>query len=362
MSNLDQIFAPIDAIKEPEVKKVLEYNPSAKNSKTGVYQGCIRFIPWHMDPNKSIMQKTQVFLTDPLTQRGRYIDSPRSVNEQCVITDTFWSLYNSDNAVLKDFAKKHINISTTYTALVQIVADDQHPELVGKILPWRFKKTIWEKLYNESHPQMGIAYNPFDIINGRYFSIKVVLKNGWNNYDNCGFFDYRGNNGETSGMLMMNESNRFEIVTPNTDRQRVYDYLVQNSPNLNDYDYKPWTTDDANYVNSVIQTITQYAQTGTYGQNVAVATAPQVNQQVSMPNMSVPSMQPIPTTPYSQPAVPTMSMPNGPVMEANVQSVPPVASPIMGIDLPQMNNESIPQMNATPQNSGMNLADLYGGL
>lgn len=374
MNNLDEIFAPTNAVVEPEKpKRALEFNPSAKNSKNGTYNAVIRFIPWYKDPSKSVMKKEQIYLIDPLSNRGRYIDSPKSVGEQCIVTDLFWNLFNSQNVALKEFGKKHINISGAYTALVQIITDDQHPELVGKILPWRFKKAIWDKLFNESHPQMGVAYNPFDIINGRYFSVKVVQKGGWNNYDQCNFFDYRGQNGETSGMLMLNDAgNAFEIVTNQTDRQRVYNYLVANSPDLSVYDYKPWTADESNYVQGVVQTINQYANTGTYGQNVAMATSvtaptyPQptaggvVQQTVTAPIQT--NVQPV--VEMQMPAMPQPQMPTV-NMNATMPSVEiPQTPTIQGIDLPDMGGPVMPEMQnvAAPNPVGMGLDNLYGVL
>lgn len=372
MNNLDEIFAPTNAVVEPEKpKRALEFNPSAKNSKNGVYNAVIRFIPWYKNPSKSVMKKEQIYLIDPLSNRGRYIDSPKSIGEQCIVTDLFWNLYNSQNVSLKEFGKKHINISGAYTALVQIITDDQHPELVGKILPWRFKKSVWDKLMNEQHPQMGMGYNPFDIINGRYFSVKVVQKGGWNNYDQCNFFDYRGQNGETSGMLMLNPAgNSFEIVNANTDRQRVYDYLVANSPDLDVYDYKPWTADESNFVQGVVQTINQYANTGTYGQNVAMATsvtAPTYPQPTTGGVVQQTVTAPIQTNvqPVVEMQMPTMPQPQMPTVNMNM-TMPSVEIPqtptIQGIDLPDMGGPVMPEMQnmAAPNPVGMGLDNLYG--
>lgn len=388
MNNLDEIFAPTNAVVEPEKKRALEFNPSAKNSKNGTYNAVVRFIPWHMDPSKSVMKKDQIWLKDPISQKGRYIDSPRTVGEQCVVTDLFWNLYNSQNAQLKDFAKSHISISPTYAALVQVITDEQHPELVGKIVPWRFKKSIWDKLFNESHPQMGVAYNPFDIINGRYFSVKVVMKSGWNNYDQCNFFDYRGQNGETSGMLMLNDAgNAYEIVTAQSDRNKVYNYLVSNSPDLSVYDYKPWSSDESAFVQGVVQTISNYANTGSYGQNVAMATSiptpniittptvgqpvvtmPSANQNVSMP---VQNIQAGPTIQMQNQVVPQVNMNESFNNVPTMPTMPTMEMPqpsIMGVDLPDMtvNNSGGPVMNESvphaPTVVGMGLDSIYNDI
>lgn len=378
MSNLDQLFAPTNVINEPAKKEsAYEFNPSAKNVQGGVYQAIIRFVPWHKDPSKSIMSKYQAFVKDPVSQKGRYIDSLKNVGKDCPIVNTFWELYNTKMPSLQDFAKKHLSYSETFVSLVQVISDEHHPELVGKILPWRFKKTIWEKLYNEQHPQMGVGSNPFDIINGRYFAIKVVLKNGWNNYDNCGFFDYKTATGAVgaSAMLMVNPvTNTYEPVTTSTDRQSVYNYLVTNSPDLGIYDHREWSPEDTQFVMGVCQTVKTYAQTGNIAQNVATATAPTMsaapNPVVNVaPPSATPTMPSMPQFESATPSAPSMPQMNVPQMNVPQMNVPqmgttvPGAPSITGVDLPdQMMARPTAQPVATPQATGLNLQDIYNDL
>ena len=375
MTNLDSLFAPMNAITEPEKKVIAEFNPSAKNSASGVYRAVVKFLPWHENPDKSVMRKTQCFVVDPITQKGRYIDSLRNVGKQCPVVNMFWNIYNTNNKQLQDFAKKFLGNGETYTSLVQIISDDQHPELVGKIVPWRFKKTIWEKLYNEQHPQVGMAHNPFDIINGRYFSVYVVLKNGWNNYDNCQFFDYIGENGEPSSMMMLNPAtNTYQHITAQTDRQSVYDYLVANSPNLGAYDHREWSPEDVQYVNGVLQTITNYVQNGGNVAQAAPATTfnmptPEVNtpavNEVAMPS-GMPNMNTSPTPSTTPMTAPNMNMPT-PGLNMNSSVTPPPVVPSMpsitGIDLPEISNTptapTMPKINQSNAQGNMNLSEVY---
>lgn len=362
MTNLDSIFAPVGAIKEPEKKVSAEFNPSAKNSKTGVYKAVVKFLPWHANPEKSIMRKTQCYVVDPVTQKGRYMDSLRNVGQQCPILNTFWNIYNTNNKQLQDFAKKYLSNGETFTSLVQVISDEQHPELVGRILPWRFKKTVWEKMYNEQHPQVGIAHNPFDIINGRYFSVYVVLKNGWNNYDNCQFFDFVGENGEPSSMLMLGPDNQYRRITAQTDRQSVYNYLVTNSPDLSAYDHREWSAEDTQYVNGVIQSVTNYVQTGNMGavptmsSNPVVSSTPMTNPVVNEVANVVPQTFTNNVPGVTNPVQP-MTPPQVNLGQVNVSQ----PAPITGIDLPDVQLPPTPQMSATP-NMGMDLGDLYKNL
>ena len=382
MSNLDQLFAPTNVINEPVKKETTyEFNPSAKNVQGGVYQAIIRFVPWHKDPSRSIMSKYQAFVKDPISQKGRYIDSLKNVGKDCPIVNTFWELYNTKMPTLQDFAKKHLSYSETFVSLVQVISDEHHPELVGKILPWRFKKTVWEKLYNEQHPQMGVGSNPFDIINGRYFAIKVVLKNGWNNYDNCGFFDYKTANGMVgaSAMLMFNPAtNAYEPITSSTDRQSVYDYLVNNSPDLGIYDHREWTPEDTQFVMGVCQTVKTYAQTGNVAQNIANATTPSMSVAPNAVVNVTPTVEPVkaimpqfesamtPPSTMPQMNVPQMNVPQMNVPQMNIPqmgaTVPEMPS-ITGVDLPeQMVSQPTAQPNATVTPTGLNLQDIYNNL
>lgn len=375
MTNLDSIFAPqfnMDASTTSFKRE--EFLPNAKNGKNGEYKAVIRFVPWHVDPEHPIITKVQAFVVDPTTNRGRTIDSPRSVNQQCPIVDMFWNLMNTQRQEFKDIAKKCLSSYTVYTALVQIISDEQHPENVGKILPWRFKKTIWDKIYNEMHPQMGKAYNPFDIINGRYFSIKVTLKSGFNNYDNCLFFDYQGENGETSGMWFKNTTGNFEIVTAHSDRQVVYDYLVANTPDMTKYQYNEWTEDDSRFVNNVLNTLSSYANLGTVGQAVAgvqnVATnvggyvqttpsAPVMPTPVASSNVGMPAMPQMPTPAAPAVNVPTMSatpnvgIPEMPSMPSMPQA-PTATANITGVDVP----ETVVAPKVNPATQTFNLGNL----
>ena len=180
--------------------------------------------------------------------------------------------------------------------------------------------------------------------------------------------------------LLNEATNRFEIVTAQSDREKVYNYLVTNSPNLAAYDYKPWTEDESNFVQSVVQTINNYANTGTYGQNVAMATSitappyPQptvmgqtTSNQMPHPTMPTPAAPPVmpPIQTNAQPSV-MMPTPAAPVYEMQQPTMPemPTAPSIMGIDLPDVGGP-MPEMavnNPEPQVVGMGLDSIYNNI
>ena len=366
MSNLNDIFGAVPSIEQPAQNfKLDEFNPSAKSSKTGTYTAIIKFIPWHVDPQKSIMSKTESYLTDPNTKQGKVVDSLKNFQQSCPIVDTFWALHNSGDASLQAFVKKHINTYTSHASIVQVIKDDVHPENNGKFLVWRYKKTIWDKLYNESHPQYGTNPQPFDIINGRYFAVNVSLKSGYNNYDNCQFI-----NASSSGIYIADANGNFSQVDATTDRQTIYNYLVNNSPDLNKYAPKEWDEKTSIFVTTTLDNINRYAQAGTMSSNIAAVGGPLNTPPMGAINVTPQS--PVSTNPVVTPA-PTMPSFNN-VSNPNTMSVtdlnnnfttnqsptPPQVPNITGVDLPPMPN--IQAAPTAPVGLGLGLDDIVGNL
>ena len=364
MSNLNDIFNAVPTIEQPVQQnlRIDEFNPSAKSSKSGNYTAIVRFIMWHKDPQNSIVSKVESYVTDPLTKQSRVVDSLKNFQSTCPINDTYWTLQNTKDAALQAFAKKHINTYKTHASLVQIIKDDVHPENVGKILVWRYKQTIWDKLYNETHPQYGTNPSPFDLINGRYFAVNVCLKSGFNNYDNCQFI-----NSGASGMYVMNNG-QYTQVDANTDRQLIYDFLVNNSPDLSKYEAKQWDEKTAAFVNSALENINRQAQYGSMPSNIAPLTNNNIQPQSPL------AAQPIATTlkmnvsapnpdvahvPTLDTPLPNFTAPTKPTMESNITQ--PTNVGVTGIDLPPMPNiNNTP--TATPVGLGLGLEEIVGAM
>lgn len=255
-NNLDELFAPQVKIEEEKQKKVGEYNVSADKGKNGVYKAIIRFIPWWKDPSNSIKSKFTCWLKDPLTDKGRYVDDPASINEPSILNEAYWKCKNSESASLQEQAAR-FSRKQTYAALIQVIKDENQPELNGKILVWRFGKKIQDKINSEMNPPIGDPKNPWDLINGRYFALTVTKVSGYNNYDNSQFVDFKN-----SGLQMYSEDGKLvEIVSSSSNKTQVFEYLKLNSPDLDEYNFKPWTKDISDYVNHVVSLVLQPAGT-----------------------------------------------------------------------------------------------------
>ena len=343
------LFSPIGATKE-EKQNTEQYKVSFKDGNNGVYRSVVRFIPNYMDPSKCTMIKNVSWVKNPITQKGMYVDDPRSVGQPSPVTDMYFNLYNTKIATYVDWAKQYLGSKKQYASLVQIVSDEQHPELVGQIRVFVYGKKVYEKLNNEEFPQgagqQGI--NPFHPIYGRKFSIVCTNQSGFNNFDQSSFFDERqGNQILPSGMWYIDPANpnQYSIVDENTDPEVLMDYLTKNSPDLSKYDYHSWTEEQTKHVEevltiarnfmttgSMVGSQTQTMQAGLQAVNTPnPAPAPTYNPAPQFPGATVnPVSNPVPTpapapVPLSSPTPSPTPSPNPAPMVTGV--TPPVVTP-----------------------------------
>ena len=399
MSNasLAGLFNPQSVVEAPTASRnVDEYKVNFKDGKGGMYESVVRFIPNVADPTKCIMAKQISWVKNPVTQKGIYVDDPRSVGEFSPVVDMFFKCRNTNNAQIQEFGKAHLSTKQQYAALVQIIQDENHPELVGKIKVLRFGKKVWDKLHNEEHPTMGQGYNPFHPIYGRYFHIKCVSQSGFNNFDQSSFIDNRNAQGiSTTGFYYEDPAYPGQMVpvTENSNQQAVADWLAANSPDLSKYDYQPWTAEQQTFVNEVLAIIGNYLQGGgnlqtnlqtihtptpsitSMPMNTApsfpgaqmpmreAAPAPQMPG-IGMPTMNIPTPQPQMTMPT--PPAPTPNLGGLSLGESTVPGVNPnVGVPsITGIDIPTVDNSRPGNVGfATPGTGiGGNLDDVIAQL
>ena len=218
------------------------YNPSPERGKEGVYSAVIRFIPYWKDPKKSIMKKWTVWLVDPLTNRGRYVDCPTTINQKSVLLDMYWKLKNSNSVAEKELAKNFAR-KQKMASLIQVIKDDNNPDLVGKILIWPFGVKIYNKIQDIMQPEFGEPHMPFDLFEGRAFHVKIKKVGGYNNYDDCKFL-------EQSAPIMIDGK---PVKKTEENMQKIIEFLKENSPDLSKFDFQPWDEETKMFVNTVIK-------------------------------------------------------------------------------------------------------------
>jgi hypothetical protein len=258
--NYNAFFAPDTEVKEQKSYQSAEYSPSAAKGKNNVYQSIVRFIPWWKNPKHgSIQEKWVSYLVDPVTNRGKYVDCPSSVGKDSPLQSIYWKLKKSESVqeqkLADTFSRRH-----SYASLVQVIKDDNNPELEGKILVWRYGVKIWEKINAELKPVIGEKHDPFDIINGKAFALVITKVSGYNNYDQSKFVDKK------IPLCIPNSEGQLIPVAKDgklvKDQSEVFDWVKEASPDLDVYSYKEWDKETYDYVNHVITAVTGQSISG----------------------------------------------------------------------------------------------------
>jgi len=272
--NYNAFFSPDVEANEIISKQTDEYTPKAEKGKNNVYQSIIRFIPWWKDPKHgSIQDKWVCYLQDPVTNRGRYIDCPSSVGKPSPLQDIYFKLKKSESVqeqkLADTFSRRH-----SYASLIQVIRDENEETQVGKILVWRYGIKIWEKINAELKPVIGEKHDPFDILQGKVFALVITKVSGFNNYDQSKFVDKRiplcipEDKGGKTVLIPINE---------NSNKEQVFNWVKENSPELSKYTYQDWDQETFEYVNHVITAVTgQGAVTQKYDSIVNRESSPAV--------------------------------------------------------------------------------------
>lgn len=158
-----------DGIYRVDLKKVLD-------KKKG-YRAVVRFLPNLTKEGRvgqSAIEKIShyVDIKNPRELSG-YFDSAKNFGEKCALTDLFYSMKNSNNAILHEKANK-LKYQRKYYSYVLVIEDEQQPDLVGKIMIMQYGKTIRDKIMAEKNGDItGVSCNVFDLAEGKDFVLIV---------------------------------------------------------------------------------------------------------------------------------------------------------------------------------------------
>ena len=185
MAELDELFSGLD-----NKMDFLNEQSSAKNTdgiyridlskckdKKKGYRSVVRFLPNLTKEGKVgqlALEKVSHFvdIKNPKELSG-FFDSPKNFNEKCALTDLYYQMTNSKNAILQERAKM-LKYSKKYYSYVLVLEDEQQPDLVGKILIFQYGKTIKDKILAEKNGEIsGVGCNVFDLSQGKDFVLLV---------------------------------------------------------------------------------------------------------------------------------------------------------------------------------------------
>lgn len=364
--SLDALFNAEPTI-QAEQQVITEFKPAAKKGQGQIYEAVIRFIPNPEDPtNKSIVAKNTAFLKNPQTNVQMEVDCPSTVGQPDPIQDAFFSLRNSDNPILKENSKQ-FSRRQRYASLIQVLSCKSEPSLVGKILVWRYGIKIHEKIYNEMNPPIGTPRNPFNMFTGRPFYVKVKLVSGFNNFDDSQFIDIQDPNEGAMKILIKNTQGQEywqpiteQVISSNPKvKELVYNYLKENCPSLEPFEFHPWNDETRQFVTTCIN----FYSNAQASMAAATGAMPQQGGFMAQPAKSP---QVMPQAPV-QPQMGIAGLEMG-INTDNMNQTEPggfAASTVPGIATGEidnlLNNGPAPGQNM-PNGNAMNLDDVLSGI
>ena len=235
------------------------YRPSlddAKDKKTG-YRSVFRFLPNLLENGKvgpAAIEK-HIHYADFKNEPGLsgYYDCNKNFEDKCDLCTMYWKLKNSKNAADQEKAKL-ISRQTKYYSYILILEEEQHSELVGKIMIFPYGWTIKEKINGEKNGEVsGEACNVFDLAKGKDFVLIIKEKGGFANYDASSFK-------ESSPLKLFDaDKNRF-VAVPVDENGKILDKakdkikksLLTRDVDLKEYMPVPWDEEVKGKVTDII--------------------------------------------------------------------------------------------------------------
>jgi len=217
------------------------YNPSADKGIDKVYTSQIKFIPNIFNPSMPMVKKYTYWLVNSETEDRKSVDCPSTVGQYSLLQDTFFTLYKSTSARDKALADGFKRRQAFY-ALVYIVKDEHQPNMEGKIKVFKFGNQLYDILKQSAND----PDEPNDFLNiftGKTLKLQVTEKSGFNCYTQSKFMNKVDNLNIDGKSITDSPANRKLLVS----------WLKEHSPNLSEYEYKPWDEETRNFVIDVIK-------------------------------------------------------------------------------------------------------------
>ena len=220
-----------------------------KDKKKG-WRSVVRFLP-NVTKDGKIGQSAIEKITHYVNiknekEMGGWFDSPKNFGEKCPLSDLYYSMQNSKNAVLIEKSKQ-LSYSKKYYSYVLVLEDEQQPELVGKIMIFQYGKIIKDKISSERNGEIsGVPCNVFDLSAGKDFVlIAKEIQTGDETYPDYKMSMFKPET--TSLPIYFKEKGVFKNaplvdgkISPEA-QSKVKEFLVDRDHNLEDFAPKPLT-------------------------------------------------------------------------------------------------------------------------
>lgn len=158
-----------------------------KMGKDGTGYAVIRLLPGP-NPDKTPWVRMYDHGFQGPTGKWYIENSLTTIGQKDPVSEYNATLWNSGIESNKDVARKQKR-RTSYFANALILKDPENPEHEGQVKMFRFGQKIFDKIMSVMQPEFAddTPVNPFDMIEGANFRIKIKIVSGYWNYDSSEF-------------------------------------------------------------------------------------------------------------------------------------------------------------------------------
>lgn len=153
----------------------------------GTGYAVVRFLPG-TDPNKTPWVKVFDHAFQGPSGKWYIENSLTTIGQKDPVSEYNSKLWNSGVESNKEVARKQKR-RTSYMANVFVIKDPSDPSSEGKVKIYKFGQKIFDKLMTALQPEFegDDPLNPFDLIDGANFRVKLKMVGGYWNYDASDF-------------------------------------------------------------------------------------------------------------------------------------------------------------------------------
>ncbi len=235
-----------------------------KDKKRG-WRSVVRFLP-NLTQEGKVGQLAIEKITHFVDIKGNkelsgWFDSPKNFDEKCPLTDLYYTMQNSKNAILMEKSKQ-LKYSKKYYSYVLVLEDEQQPELVGQIMIFQYGKIIKDKISSERNGEIsGVPCNIFDPSTGKDFVLVVKeIQTGEETYPDYKMSMFKPET--TSLPIYFKEKGVFKNV-PLVDgkiasdaQPKVREFLIDRQYELEDYAPKALTDEQQSKITEISNFLT----------------------------------------------------------------------------------------------------------
>lgn len=199
----------------------------ARMGKDGTGYAVVRFLPG-TDPSKTPWVTIYDHGFQGPTGKWYIENSLTTIGQQDPVSEYNSKLWNSGIEANKELARKQKR-RTAYYANVLVLSDPDNPSNEGKVKIFKFGQKIFEKIMSAMQPEFADEdpVNPFDLIEGANFRIKIKMVGGYWNYDSSSFEKQAplSDNEEKMRAIFEAQHDVYDLIAD--DKFKSYDELKQ---------------------------------------------------------------------------------------------------------------------------------------